>query len=793
MFQDCTRLQSVKMLATEITDDGLTDWMSNVSATGTMITSGKLNLPKNSTSGIPTRWTELQYADPSALANKQETLVSGTNIKTINNQSILGSGNITIEGGGSSEPVDYSKEYLTIESLADDNDISITVKNNNVLSYSTDNGTTWTEGNSVTVNNGDKVLWKGSNLSCGIDGPCTFNSNRNVNVSGNIMSLEFGDEFVGKTTITKQYQFAGVFATFKVVNADNLILPATTLANWCYQSMFSSCRHLVKAPELPATALATNCYRNMFNNCIKLVKAPELPATALANSCYANMFNGCTSLTKAPELPATILISYCYTYMFNGCTALTKAPELPATVLESGCYNNMFTGCTALTKSPELSAPTLESYCYNNMFNGCTKLSYITMLATNISALGCLTNWASGVAASGTMITSGKVTLVQNSANGIPTGWTELHYADQAPDLSNYATNAQLQTVDNKVNAIDTNIDSIIDNLDNVTSTPTYTGTTTYSSVTELQNDSTIFKFVKKNRWTVWNDCIYDYANTDYAIYNAMIVIPVTFTDTNNMIKLSVESYASSNPVGSDHSLCVGYLTATGVSNVNSIDQSTTTGPSNTQNIPGTWYTVVNDLTSTLTPNGTWHIEDTEIVPEYKYNNTAYVFILGRYVAIRNITIAQSVKPASFDKCIQSTTPGLKIEVVNALPATPAANTIYLVRSVSYNLTTVNESELEPGQGTAMYLDANGYEITSASVGQKVDVNVGTTMNDNRPDYATEGVEGYWQEPTLNSDSNVEIRSDGEPGTGWFYMPANEVHCWITYTWVEDTPSEGGE
>ena len=38
------------------------------------------------------------------LATKQDTLVSGTNIKTINNESILGSGNINIQGGsGSSE------------------------------------------------------------------------------------------------------------------------------------------------------------------------------------------------------------------------------------------------------------------------------------------------------------------------------------------------------------------------------------------------------------------------------------------------------------------------------------------------------------------------------------------------------------------------------------------------------------------------------------------------------------------------------------------------------------------
>ena len=34
-----------------------------------------------------------------ALATKQDTLVSGTNIKTINNESILGSGNIEIQGG----------------------------------------------------------------------------------------------------------------------------------------------------------------------------------------------------------------------------------------------------------------------------------------------------------------------------------------------------------------------------------------------------------------------------------------------------------------------------------------------------------------------------------------------------------------------------------------------------------------------------------------------------------------------------------------------------------------------
>lgn len=40
------------------------------------------------------------YATKTELASKQDTLVSGTNIKTINGQSLLGNGNIEIEGGG---------------------------------------------------------------------------------------------------------------------------------------------------------------------------------------------------------------------------------------------------------------------------------------------------------------------------------------------------------------------------------------------------------------------------------------------------------------------------------------------------------------------------------------------------------------------------------------------------------------------------------------------------------------------------------------------------------------------
>lgn len=39
-------------------------------------------------------------ANTSSLTAKQNTLISGTNIKTLNGQSILGSGDMTISGGG---------------------------------------------------------------------------------------------------------------------------------------------------------------------------------------------------------------------------------------------------------------------------------------------------------------------------------------------------------------------------------------------------------------------------------------------------------------------------------------------------------------------------------------------------------------------------------------------------------------------------------------------------------------------------------------------------------------------
>ena len=169
------------------------------------------------------------------------------------------------------------------------------------------------------------------------------------------------------------------------------------------------------------TTLANYCYYSMFNGCTGLTSAPELPATTLANFCYRLMFNGCTGLTSAPELTETTLAVNCYRLMFQDCTGLTSAPELPATTLAVSCYSNMFNGCTGLTSAPELPATTLAVNCYRSMFGGCTKLSLIKV---HFTAWGGQTSeWVSNVASTGTFYKPSALPD-EYEVNKIPTGWT---------------------------------------------------------------------------------------------------------------------------------------------------------------------------------------------------------------------------------------------------------------------------------------------------------------------------------------------------------------------------------
>ena len=322
---------------------------------------------------------------------------------------------------------DYSKDYLTFEAIED-----ATFKfTKNSLQYSLDDGSTWTTlaANTATptVLAGNKILWKQTGLTPSSSGIGIFSATGNFEASGNIMSLYYGDGFVGQNNLTgKNYAFRSLFnGNGMLINVKNLILPATTLSTYCYHQMFYGCSSLTTPPIiLPATILSTYCYYQMFANCSSLTTAPELPATTLADHCYFYMFTSCSSLTTAPELAATTLAKSCYYAMFGSCSSLTTAPELPATTLATNCYASMFGGCSSLTTAPELPATILTDHCYYYMFSGCSNLNYIKMLATDISASSCLTGWVQRVSSTGTLIKSAAMTTLSYGDSGIPGGWT---------------------------------------------------------------------------------------------------------------------------------------------------------------------------------------------------------------------------------------------------------------------------------------------------------------------------------------------------------------------------------
>lgn len=346
-------------------------------------------------------------------------------------------------------------QHLTFEII---NNGTITWKCSNAsiakTIYYRKNGGEWTEltsttaGATIDVVADDIIEFYGEDTHYAISysNYNSFGGTADFYAYGNIQSLT---NFNNNTT---RYIYAYLFRNSKIHshNTEHLILPATTLSDYCYYGMFSNCNNLTITPELPAAELASYCYNEMFYGCSSLTAAPKLPATTLAPSCYRSMFSLCSSLTIAPELPATTLEPYCYQAMFASCISLTTTPELPATTLASYCYANMFAGCTNLTIAPELSttslesncysymfyncsnltvapelpATTLEQYCYQNMFYNCSKLEYVKCLATDISATNCTLDWLRNTKSTGTFVKHPDMTAWPTSTSGIPSEWT---------------------------------------------------------------------------------------------------------------------------------------------------------------------------------------------------------------------------------------------------------------------------------------------------------------------------------------------------------------------------------
>jgi hypothetical protein len=158
---------------------------------------------------------------------------------------------------------------------------------------------------------------------------------------------------------------------------------------------------------------------------VGLIDATNLvmPATTLGQSAYGAFFMGFSSLVSAPkELPVNGNNSMAL--MFGNCTSLVNPPKLLFTDIDTGGCNQMFRGCTSLVNAPDLNVTNVGTWGCYQMFYGCTNLNYLKCTATTISGNSNFSSWLYGVASSGTFVKDADSTLWGSGSSGIPSGWT---------------------------------------------------------------------------------------------------------------------------------------------------------------------------------------------------------------------------------------------------------------------------------------------------------------------------------------------------------------------------------
>lgn len=130
---------------------------------------------------------------------------------------------------------------------------------------------------SVTVSQGDKVQLFNTSASVYYKtATYLFKTDFDYNISGNINSMYYGNDFIGKEDNggIGQFMFSYWFYNNRVVDASKLILPYKILELSYYNWLFYGCSKLTIAPELIAKIVKNGGYANLFRKCssIKYVK-----------------------------------------------------------------------------------------------------------------------------------------------------------------------------------------------------------------------------------------------------------------------------------------------------------------------------------------------------------------------------------------------------------------------------------------------------------------------------------------------------------------------------------------
>ena len=210
----------------------------------------------------------------------------------------------------------YRHQYFTTEALADNCVLTLNIAQNvsttNVKGfyYSRDR-ITWTpilnvsgETQAVSlpaINTGEKYYWKGTNYAISQNGQYNegttlknvrLTASQNFKVYGNMFSMLWGDDFIGKNYFpddTTNYIYAGFFwNSTKLIDAQNLYFPGQHTKGFTYATTD-------KVDPTPDEVI--NSFNDLFNGCTNLEYGPTIEMlTIVGNSSIKRIFKSCSKL-----------------------------------------------------------------------------------------------------------------------------------------------------------------------------------------------------------------------------------------------------------------------------------------------------------------------------------------------------------------------------------------------------------------------------------------------------------------------------------------------------------------
>lgn len=383
----------------------------------------------------------------------QEKLVSGTTIKTINSESILGDGDIDVLSDASDVPdadivtrfdseaqlnstdmtaqelykfiqsldvvpkepfyveiddptenasIAFVKAYAEVDDLeyvTVDPTKQVQAWHDPVIQYSYD-GETWqsyTFGSALYIGDdkpGDKIYFRSDLFSVPV-----FFSESSINYVMFAKAELFGGDVKLGGDLASLNQLPAEMLEYAYVHlfsgCDTIlnlpILSDYIVSDFGYAYMFKSCDGITEITELHATTVGESAYQGMFQDCANLAtcEGVTLPAKIVAKNAYSYMFYDCVALTDPPAISMSSVGEAACRRMFSGCIALERTPILTAKQLADNCYEEMFNNCEAIVSTTALPATTLYPFCYRRMFAGCNALEIAPQLNATVMAESC--------------------------------------------------------------------------------------------------------------------------------------------------------------------------------------------------------------------------------------------------------------------------------------------------------------------------------------------------------------------------------------------------------------------